>query len=652
MLARIRQRMWRPSALMVVALVVALSFPASSAADTTTFKAQFLCNERGAVYPLEGARVEFRKRGWDLLPKWFDDDVLAVMHADADGRVEVTVRGDEDDFYFRIKLDDDSGVRAEEWWALWSWYSDTATNQNDVPVQDYGGQQLGNGTIPPECAAFEGARRAYHGYRSEIGELPPYGDLLVNVNSPSSGVPFARYVTIHWPPRYPPGTNPGEFETTSHEFAHTVRHAFDGSAAHFYADVIDFKYLQRHSPCKRVSSSAFAFNEGWAEYWARDFGPAPNCPGIPATDFRVEGNVAAALDSLDRRCPGVDRPQMVDVLRRNRGRIHSFEDFRRALGCPLFYSEAQGVPAPDKAFSRRALLGIAERQIRALGRKVASLNRDLRLAKSVADRPNPCRPKPCLDALQREIRPSLLTAELGQARLLRKALAVQASPQGMKRLGAPQSQRFGRHLAARKRAFRLGSAKIGKRALGEALRAARPILANDRSPAVAAIGRALRTTLGTFRSGQLPAGFAIPTPGGSRLVTGTPLPGPAPPPAPAPPVPVPPLPGAAADLVIDRVYLTAAVGWEWNVEVRNAGITGAAASKTGITQLGLAEVLVDTPALAAGASVTVKAECIYGQFAEATARADATNVVDESNEANNDRAADPGGGTGGRCRYP
>jgi hypothetical protein len=63
-------------------------------------------------------------------------------------------------------------------------------------------------------------------------------------------------------------------------------------------------------------------------------------------------------------------------------------------------------------------------------------------------------------------------------------------------------------------------------------------------------------------------------------------------------------------------------------------------------------VVVDTPALAPGQSATVQATCQYGSPAEATAHADAGNVIEERDEANNARASDPGIGTGGRCRWP
>ena len=105
--------------------------------------------------------------------------------------------------------------------------------------------------------------------------------------------------------------------------------------------------------------------------------------------------------------------------------------------------------------------------------------------------------------------------------------------------------------------------------------------------------------------------------------------------------------------MIDRLYTTSETGWEWNVDVRNAGQATAAASSTGLKRsCCLDELLIATPQLAPGESVTVTAECPQGSMAQATARADATNVVPEMDEDNNQRASVPGEGVDGRCRYP
>lgn len=130
------------------------------------------------------------------------------------------------------------------------------------------------------------------------------------------GTPYAAYRTIH----LPKNTNIGS-TTARHELAHTVRHHYDGSLSHFLGDVAKYKYTQRHS-CTSDTNSGFAFNEGWAEYWAG------SCQsGNSAGPFSVEENVATALSQLQKNCSASDL-DMWRVLQQNSGKIHSFPSFK------------------------------------------------------------------------------------------------------------------------------------------------------------------------------------------------------------------------------------------------------------------------------------------------------------------------------------
>ena len=104
----------------------------------------------------------------------------------------------------------------------------------------------------------------------------------------------------------------------------------DGSLAHFLRDVVRFGYLRRHT-CSTKSNLGYAFNEGFAEFWAGECSYRSTF-GSSRTDYTIEGNVANALRNLKRLCRLSDG-QMVDVLRRNRGKIHSFQDFKRLTRC-------------------------------------------------------------------------------------------------------------------------------------------------------------------------------------------------------------------------------------------------------------------------------------------------------------------------------
>jgi hypothetical protein len=101
-------------------------------------------------------------------------------------------------------------------------------------------------------------------------------------NAPTAGVPFSPYTDIFWPAGYSPTKNIGTTtkpvirSVAQHEFAHTVRHALDGDTAHFLLDSGRFWYLRSHSgsSCEQTNHG-FAFNEGWAEYWADEVRPTP-----------------------------------------------------------------------------------------------------------------------------------------------------------------------------------------------------------------------------------------------------------------------------------------------------------------------------------------------------------------------------------------
>ncbi|KAI0565499.1 hypothetical protein FGB62_17g19 [Gracilaria domingensis] len=111
--------------------------------------------------------------------------------------------------------------------------------------------------------------------------------------------------------------------SAQHELAHVVRHFYDGDYEHFRDHEKEYKLkdFQDHI-CNSVTSISFAFNEGWAMYWAGD------CERIydRNASLDVAGNVAAALRNLQSLCDSSYR-DMVDVLKYNEGSIHSFAEF-------------------------------------------------------------------------------------------------------------------------------------------------------------------------------------------------------------------------------------------------------------------------------------------------------------------------------------
>ena len=618
--------------------------------DTTIFRGRFQCSDGR---PLAGARVELWKWSYTWLPKIPPNTkMLAEGRADGNGGWSWTVSGGETNIFIRVVLvGENAAVRDFPW--PWNWFADTPPNQNDVPVQDYR-TQLVSGY---QCGVWNGFSDAGREYREQTGDAPPQGATVVRAGAPTAGVPFTPYNEVWWPSGYPVYKQNGT-STAKHEFAHVFRHIFDGDAGHFAADAAYYWYLRNHSATScTATNSGFAFNEGWAEYWAGEV--MPFCPD--ANTGLNERNVAASLKKLEDSCR-LSRARMVEVLAQVPERIHSIDEYTRALNCTPRPVKKLGKARPLKPFDlllaeHRLLVVEGRRFVTALGTSVTRLTRETAAAKRFAQRPVPCPVRPCALQLERELRPVLLAGRLAQAQALRKRFKFLADPVAMRIFANVSLPRQLRRLEATRKAAVAESARIAARTLGQARRTAQRLGADRES--LNLLTRA-QATVGRPSGGAL-AGMAPIAPAPTRSVGPPPPPPPPPPPtttaatttAPtttAPPPPPPP-PAGEPDLVVDIIYLTVEAGWEWNIEVRNAGNADAPATRTGITQPNLNEMLIETPELKPGQSVTVKTQCPYGSLGDATARADSTKVVDESNEDNNERSVSSLG-TSGRCRYP
>lgn len=618
-----------------------LASAAPSYAATTTYRGAFKCGSDQK--PLAGARIEL----WQTHKRWLPEVPPNFEHrnttrANEDGAWGFRVSGDETNWRIRVVLVGER-ARIQDWPWPWNWYTHTLRSQNNAPLRDYGTQVVSG----YQCGLYTGFDEASREYQQEVGTPPPHGLTVARAGAPTSGVPFTFYDEVWWPSGKPAIKN--GISVPKHEFAHVFRHFFDGTPRHFFGDVAYFWYLRNHSASScEPTNSGFAFNEGWAEYWSRQV--YRRCENDPNTGT-IERNVSAMLKELEDACR-LTRGRMVQVLRDNPGRIHSIDEFAKALNCkppkPIKKLGRVRVRRPVIALvrERRALLGEGRKLVSALGRSGTRLKREFAGAKRLARRPVPCPNRPCEARLERGLRPVLLEGQIAQTRLLKKRFAFLASRKAIARLTRGSVVRQLRRIEAERKKAVAGSARIAVRTLRRVRRLA-PRLGADReslrilSKAVVLAGRRDSATL----AAMAPISLQPPRRMGPSPPTDAP-----PPPPPRTPPPFAPI--ALPDLTIDNVFATGENGWEWNITLRNAGEASAAASQTGISRAGGAEVLVATPALAPGASVTVKTECPYGSLTNATARADATDVVAESNEVNNTRAAEPGGGTGGRCRYP
>jgi hypothetical protein len=327
---------------LALALCVALTLAGRANAAEMVLQGRFVCNDGRS---LAGARVELLQIYSRLLPEVPPNVRVAVAtHADANGGWRFRVSGSESNWRVRaVLVNADVGVK--DFGTPWHHYADTLRTQNNRPLADYGTQ-----VVPgAECRLWRAFKAAADGFRRDTGGGHPAGAITVFDNAPTAGRPFSPYTDVYWPAGHSTVTNIGTPEqpvlrsVALHEFAHTVRHALDGDRAHFLLDSARFGYPRLHygNSCTRRTNHGFAFNEGWAEYWADEVRPE-RCAN--ATDFSIERNVAFELKRLDITCQGVDRGRMVAVLAQNPGRIHSMSDFSNALRC---------VPKPIRRLGKR-----------------------------------------------------------------------------------------------------------------------------------------------------------------------------------------------------------------------------------------------------------------------------------------------------------
>lgn len=412
-----RRRILTLTALCLLTLIAAIPASASAAVNFEV-KGQWLCNNRGTVTPLVGARVEL----WKSNSYWFDDE-LGATHTSSTGSYNFSVRADDNfDLYAQVVLNDDQGVNLGEWYALSDWSAETETTGSRSGVINLGTYEIdkdsGSGT--PKCAVWQGAHNAYQNYKQVIGSAPPDANYSISADFPCCGTPFTTTDTTRWPSNYETGagTLDGGYSVNFHEFAHSARHSFDGGTAHFLYDAARFGYPKTHTLCQ-VSNEGFAFNEGWAEYWAGTLGPCGD-----GTNFSQEGNVATALAGLEK-C--ANRQTMIRVLRENPGSIHSFAEFKAKFftivtprACLLNSIKANELV--ESSIGIAALTAGAEQQIGAQTQLIGSLSRRVASVRAHAQKPGKCTKRQCVGGIEKLIEPSAVAAQIAQAKLVRERL--------------------------------------------------------------------------------------------------------------------------------------------------------------------------------------------------------------------------------------
>jgi hypothetical protein len=402
--------------LLGVAAVLVAAPPGARANVSFQARGQWVCDNNGTVSPIAGARVEL----WQNNSWWFDDK-LGATHTGSDGAFSFGVQADDNfDLYAKLVLDDDHGVNLGEWYSFSPWDTQTDTTSSHAGTVNLGTWQISTSSDghTPKCAIWQGAHNAYADYERVTGSPPPEGDYSINADFPCCGTPFTTLDNTRWPSGYPTGEGSGDpeggYATNFHEFAHSVRHSFDGGFLHFLGDVATYNYAQNHTLCM-VTNPGFAFNEGWAEFWAR----TPATCADPA-NYNQEGNVATALTGLEK-CAG--RATMVQVLKDNPGTIHSYAEFSQKffarvgrLRCLI--TSITGNLNVESPLSSTQLTARVQAQIAAQTSFIAGLSRQLHRARRLAGTPDRCVPRGCDQVVQTLAQPSALTTQIAQAQLV------------------------------------------------------------------------------------------------------------------------------------------------------------------------------------------------------------------------------------------
>ena len=392
------------------------------------------------------------------------DDFMGAAIADKNGKFEIVGHGGDPgdyswsrpDVYLQVRYIGDGAALIDELKQV-HWNSTPQHDHNntaDGSVVDFGvntiseGADDGWGTM---CGVWKKAEDAANEYESVMNAPPPY-----DYQQPFgalywaaiwNGYPWTSRDTVHWP---------RGFSTTvmRHEFAHSIRHVADGDSNHFTWDTTRFRYARYHEPCdgnaNRIPSDsetmdlAFAFNEGWADYWS---GGSQVCPANSWGD-RLEGNVGRDL-SLLSGTPNVDRRRMTQTLLNNPYKIHSLSDFRAALAQGLgtsasALSQAVNSLPPDVVKSRVSPgLAIANRARRRSDAETARVLKStidetsgvVRVRSAERDRAASraagvmrCAPRSCEEAIAEVMKPAILDSQVQIASLRVARLKSMASP--------------------------------------------------------------------------------------------------------------------------------------------------------------------------------------------------------------------------------
>jgi len=425
--------------LLLIFATGSLHLPANADDYTVTATGSWTCINNGVTLPLAHARVELRDSDVDV--GTLGDDVMAVGLTDDQGRFVLTGQGGDPgnyswsrpDVYVQIVLTDEQGVRLTDE-VNNEWNANTPQHDHDnvegnVDIGDWSvGTQAGEGSS--RCGVWLAARAAYQEYVSLENQAPPAGHYDVEYWAAWPYMtPWTNLDTTHWPTGYETGA------VNRHEFAHSVRHSFDGDQNHFNWDVTRFVYARSHSSCDDTNEG-FAFNEGWAEFWA----DTPQRCGN-GSNMEQEGNVATALAALTKckinsnsgETLALGRIPLLHVLRDWPEQIHSFAEFLDRL--QLYYpncnysAPVESINSPLQQVDWSSQARAAEESVAKLNQAISSLTTQWNQARLQAAHPPACTTENCLPTIEALTKPILVELQIHYAELVRSRVQQELSPE-------------------------------------------------------------------------------------------------------------------------------------------------------------------------------------------------------------------------------
>jgi len=497
------------------AATLTLAFSAGSAAAIeTTYRGQVQCVDRGELQPLAGAEVVLWRTGADPFPThrvqsrtWTNDNgEFDLRSGRALHRHHITIALRDR----RVTLRRGGGVRYKTWAGANDWAISRHVPLNDRRRILLGSYRLEVPDLAHPCAIWQAGRRALQDFRDvTAGGLPPIGDgstpLFINGDAPTSSVPYANYTEIYWHENYPPHPAvPGTTlrasldRTVFHEFGHVVRHGYDGGRSHWDGDNVSFVYARHHSYCSETNQG-FAFNEGWSEFWANQFGA---CEGVRFDNWSVEGMVADELRRILGECFAGNRSEMLRVLRENPGTIHSVVEFREAAECeaPVAAGVAPLIETHDEpAIGPDVRADLAQTRVEELGVRVERLAARFKRARAQAQDLPRCVIRKCRRAVKLALTPEAVRGELRLTRLIRSDFRAFNDFSEQKEFDALDPLKWRDRMKARERSNRKRAARIAMQAIRKALKDARPLFKKDTSRSTKRLRKRLRRQIRILR---------------------------------------------------------------------------------------------------------------------------------------------------------